>query len=564
MSDYDTRPTEKRAAFISRALAAYALVVLEGASDAAAAAAIVDGYDDNGVDAVYYNNDDQKLVVCQSKWKEDGTASIDQGATKKFLGGVDLLVNQKLDRFGSRLNRHKKTIESALRNPDVKMKMVLTYNGVGALGDHVRQDLDDFLLKNNSPIELFSLEVLDQARNYQALVGQHGGKPITIEVDLREWGSVTEPYAAYYGQVPIREIVGWWQSHGRGLLAKNIRSFKGSTDVNDGMAETLGSSASDFWYFNNGITLLCNAVKKTPAGGGNREFGHFVCIGASVVNGAQTVGQIGSFPSPDTIPENARVLVRIISLEGVPEGFDQRITRATNTQNRVEGRDFASLDENQRRIRRELALDGIEYSIRSGDPLPEPKDGCTITEAAVAMACAQPDVSLAVLVKNQVGRVFEDLQGAPYTLLFNATTPAREVWRAVSVMRIVDKVIEALSYSDAQRAMLLGVNGNRFILHMVFRDPAMVQWRNEQVMPEQLKKDAAQAAANAFARLLDYLNLHEPNAYLQPLFKTQDRCKELEDGLALMPVAKQPVPIPLPHSPAANPTPGLLPFGKLQ
>lgn len=564
MTDYETRPKDKRSAFISRALAAYALVVLEGATDAAAAAAIVDGYDDNGVDAVYYNSDDQKLVVCQSKWKDDGTASIDQGAVKKFLSGVDMLVNQKLDRFGSRLERHQETIESALRDADVKFKMVLTHNGVSPLGDHVRQDLEDFLEKGNNPSELFSLEVLDQGRNYQALVGQRGGKPIIIEVGLREWGCLTEPYAAYYGQVPVREIAGWWQQYGRDLLAKNIRSFKGATDVNDGMAETLSSSASDFWYFNNGITLLCSTVKRALAGSGNREFGHFACTGVSVVNGAQTVGQIGTFPTPDKIPDSARVLVRIISLEGVPEGFDQRITRATNTQNRVEGRDFASLDENQRRIRRELALDGIEYSIRSGDPLPDPKDGCTISEAAVAMACAQPDVSLAVLVKNQVGRVFEDLQAPPYTLLFNSATPAREVWRAVSVMRIVDMIVEAASYTDEQRAMLLAVNGNRFILHMVFRDPALVQWRNEKVTIDQLRKDAAQAAATAFRRLLDYLNLHQPNAYLQPLFKTQDRCKELESGLALAPAAKQPAPAPIPPSPPSKHTPGMLPFDKLK
>ncbi|MEM7517139.1 MAG: AIPR family protein [Planctomycetota bacterium] len=138
------------------------------------------------------------------------------------------------------------------------------------------------------------------------------------------------------------------------------------------------------------MTLLCESIKKKPVGGAQREYGEFECAGASVVNGAQTVGQIGSaFAQPDDVPEDAQVLVRIISLENVPEGFGQRITRATNTQNRVEGRDFASLDENQRRVHRELALDGIEYAYRSGDAVHDPSSGFSLTEATVALACAQ-------------------------------------------------------------------------------------------------------------------------------------------------------------------------------
>lgn len=129
------------------------------------------------------------------------------------------------------------------------------------------------------------------------------------------------------------------------------------------MVDTLTKAPDDFWYFNNGITLLGTSVKKARAGGNRRDVGHFVCSGASVVNGAQTVGQIGTcFAKLDDIPEHAHVLVRLISLEGVPEGFDEKIARATNTQNRVEGRDFASLDANQRRLQHELKLDGIEYS----------------------------------------------------------------------------------------------------------------------------------------------------------------------------------------------------------
>lgn len=158
MSDWQGKPeTERQSAFLSRSLAAFALVALEGAADSDAAAAIVDGFDDNGIDAIYYNASESRLVVCQSKWKMNGTGSVNQGDEKKFLGGVGCLVNLELDRFGPRLTPHKATIEAAMMSTDVSVRLVLTYNGQDPLGKAVAQDLQDFLDQNNAPSELFSL-----------------------------------------------------------------------------------------------------------------------------------------------------------------------------------------------------------------------------------------------------------------------------------------------------------------------------------------------------------------------------------------------------------------------
>ncbi|MFE3159893.1 AIPR family protein [Streptomyces sp. NPDC059221] len=54
--------------------------------------------------------------------------------------------------------------------------------------------------------------------------------------------------------------------------------------------------------------------------------------------------------------EEARVWVRFISLGGCPPDFATDVTRATNTQNSVESRDFVALDQQQERIRRDMLL----------------------------------------------------------------------------------------------------------------------------------------------------------------------------------------------------------------
>jgi hypothetical protein len=69
------------------------------------------------------------------------------------------------------------------------------------------------------------------------------------------------------------------------------------------------------------------------------QTGTFECRGASVVNGAQTVGTIVDVAKVNgSSLQAARVLVRLVSLENCPEGFADELTRAANTQNRIEKR----------------------------------------------------------------------------------------------------------------------------------------------------------------------------------------------------------------------------------
>ncbi len=96
------------------------------------------------------------------------------------------------------------------------------------------------------------------------------------------------------------------------------------------------SAGGKFWYFNNGITVLCQKVAKTALGATSKKAGTFAFEGVSIVNGAQTVGGIGR--AADDHPQevgDARVTIRFISLENCPADFAEEVTRGTNTQNRV-------------------------------------------------------------------------------------------------------------------------------------------------------------------------------------------------------------------------------------
>lgn len=536
LSDYATRPVEEQiGAFLSRALAAYAIAHLAGADPEASAKSVVDGFDDNGIDAIFFNPGDRQLFIVQSKWMAAGAGSPGRGEIQKFVQGVRDLLVPRFERFNTKVRARRAEIESALDDTSVSLVVVVSYTGSDQIAEHPRRDIEDLLTELNDPVDWVSFVPLSQRELHRAIASAAEGSPVRLEAMLHEWGMSRDPFLSYYGQVSAADVASWWQDNGPKLLIKNLRKFLGTgTEVNSGMLDTLRTTPERFWYYNNGITALCSQVTKKPIGGAERSSGVFVCDGVSIVNGAQTVGSIAqAFATHPNQVQRARVAVRFISLETGPEELSTDITRATNTQNRIERRDFAALDPEQDRLRSDFFLEfNLEYSYKSGDPTPLPAKGCSLDEAAVALACAYNSLALAVQAKREVGKIYEDIERPPYKLLFNAGTTALRVWRCVQVMRIVDAHLAEIQKGLEGRERMVAVHGNRFILHQVFK--ALPEGTLEAGKPEIGGLTAVQrpAVEQLLRALIQVIAKQYAASYLNSLFKNQQKCKHLDECLA--------------------------------
>src|SRR5207244_6746589 len=103
--------------------------------------------------------------------------------------------------------------------------------------------------------------------------------------------------------------------------------------------------------------------------------------------------------------------------------FNSEVTRYTNTQNAIERRDFVALDPEQERIRQELHIEGVEYAYKAGMGTGAASARFDLTEATVALACANTDVGLAVQAKREISKLWEDIAKPPYKQLFNSGVP---------------------------------------------------------------------------------------------------------------------------------------------
>ena len=119
------------------------------------------------------------------------------------------------------------------------------------------------------------------------------------------------------------------------------------------MKQTLGGNPASFWYFNNGVTIVCDSARKTA----ERESSVLRVTNPQVINGQQTTRTIHSKPA-----RQASVMVRVMSVprdkSRTHSEFEQlvsNIVAATNWQNAILPSDLRANDVRQVALQRDLA-----------------------------------------------------------------------------------------------------------------------------------------------------------------------------------------------------------------
>lgn len=522
-------PEEQAKMRLSRALAAFVLMKTGGLDADVAAASVTDGSGDNGIDAVGLLPDEPRIIVVQAKFAADGQGGAGLDDMIKFRDGLNDLLEMNWHKFNAKLRGHEGEIETLLFDPIVRIDVIFAHTGRSDMAPEVSEKISEYILDVNDPTEVARFIYLGQSQLHSLLIAEHQAKSINLDVELSDWGHVEGPPQAIYGQVSAYDVATWLAEHGEPLLAKNVRVVLTDSEVNDALVASIQNAPSNFWYLNNGITVLCDKIVKAPAGGTDRRVGNFSFQGSSVVNGAQTAGALNRsliFSDGEEKLRSARVMVRFISLEEAPEGFGNLVTRATNTQNRIGGRDFLSLDPEQARLRDEFQIDGLLYVFRSGEVDPEPASGCSVVEAAVALACSTATSALAIQAKREISRLWDDTSKAPYKQLFNSGTTYLRVWRCVNIMRVVDNKLAELAAASGGRKRGVAVHGNRLILHLVFKgldmtkiDDLSADWSGQLEKAEELSPLVLDKVFEVSER--------EYPGYPASLFKNASKCAGL-------------------------------------
>ncbi len=418
----------------SRAFSAFALCHLCEISAKEAAEAVVDDFDDFGLDAIYYHGPSETLYLIQGKLKASEKFSQDEA--NAFCQGVRKLIKLDFSDFNSHITDRQTEIEDALDSCS-RIELVVAHVGSG-ISDHAKKAVEDLLADDDHGEERLAEQVIDYDadRVVADLQAAKAYPRIDVTLTLEQWASVTRSRKTYFGLIALSELVRLHKANGKALYAKNIRTFLGhKTEVNKAIRQTLETAPADFMYLNNGVTALCEQIEPKR---GTRAEKRFKITGLSVINGAQTIASTARFAdqNPDHDLSSGQVMVTLI--QAAHDGpFGKSVTRARNHQNPVLLANFAALDDEQERLRRELAYLGIHYVYKaeghdgSNDPM-----RIRIEEAAQALALLQPDPRFVVWMKKEPAQLL-DTEAAAYQALFRPDLKGIRLANAVRVLRYV-------------------------------------------------------------------------------------------------------------------------------
>jgi hypothetical protein len=333
---------------------------------------------DKGLDAVYIDDDRRLVILVQGKYRSgvmqhaESYAEIDRfmefapliwstgSAFAAFRNsGVDALTLALLQRARQRLKERK----------GYRLQMCFVSLGRFTAGQLRSATVRATRATGPTEVRFFDgAKTLNLLKNY--LDGVSHVPDIELSVQSGARGLVSRRdrgIESWTFSISGETLVRAYRKAGDQIFARNIRGWQGETEINEDIAATAIHKAHYFWYFNNGVTFVCDDAQMTGRAGSER----LMLTNPQIINGQQTtrmLSEVAGRAAARHALRDTSVLVRVIRVPpGGPAGamtFDElvsKIVAASNRQNRIDPSDLMSNDRIQIFIQRELRRLGFEY-----------------------------------------------------------------------------------------------------------------------------------------------------------------------------------------------------------
>lgn len=360
---------------------------------------ITDGADDKQIDALIVDDDKSMVRIIQGKFIQSGTVDaeplrevLSSWLQIKDLARLQNVANQKLAR------KLRELADALEEDYEVSFELITT----GTLTQAAQHDLQAFQeeLAKLSENEAFdaTIHVIDGGelrRRYDYAI-EADNPSINYKLPLV---GVKHMYHEIAGTpvliaaLPLKECVKLPGIKDGTLFQKNVRQSLGSSNaVNKGIRSSiLGDKRSDFFFFHNGVTALCN---KMTLDGDTLSLS-----GLSIVNGCQSLNTILSCSETVKKMDDAFILFRFYEIPQRERA--DKISIYTNSQSAVKARDLRSNDKRVLAIKKayELRYPTGYFISKRGETAPADKNRKHVVELSsfaknlVAWQTLRPNLS---------------------------------------------------------------------------------------------------------------------------------------------------------------------------
>ncbi|MDR3572318.1 MAG: hypothetical protein P4L50_00515 [Anaerolineaceae bacterium] len=150
------------------------------------------------------------------------------------------------------------------------------------------------------------------------------------------------------------------------------------------------------------------------------------------------------------------------------------------------------------------------------------------------MRNASGKVNLAVQLKREIGKLWDDISKAPYKELFNPTISGLYIWRCVLVQRKIDEALDQIKNNEklSGRDYGIAIHGNRLIALLVFNKLHPSKFNKPEFDINGLLSgpDIANFTNDYFDKLRKFIEKNYSNAIIPTLFKNLSKCRSLYES----------------------------------
>jgi len=303
--------------------------------------------DDAGIDIFFESKETEEIYILQCKHPKIAASDpIPEDEVKAFFANYELLANRKY--LDQRKSKNQKVQELGSEFEYwLKQRYVinLIFLSTGEATEKTSALVDTFnerFKAANVKFDVWDIsELRDEYVSVQSIEEKYPDNIVLTLADghfMKPDGELDNLTFAIRGTV-LKDLA---IEHKDSLFNWNIRRFLGRKgEVNTGLTETLSREPKHFYYFNNGISALCESFEF------DTKSKKISIQKLQVVNGAQTLGAI-KHASNDSLKDTL-VLVKLTAVKHAhrEKGIAASLIKTNNTQNTLRAPDFRSNDKIQ-------------------------------------------------------------------------------------------------------------------------------------------------------------------------------------------------------------------------